>query len=208
MEQSSIYDNYWLCSIYDKQFHQKEWRMIKGQDVVLLLKLIAIKDSPQWPQRKLAEHLCMSVSTINASLKRLHESRLLLDLSDRKHVFRPYAAFEFITCSVKYMFLEELGGMTCGVPTGYNTLNHTTLSETDHITVWPHAEGTHRGIASTPLYPSVPSSILKYPDPIFYELLCLTDTLRSKTSRVRDKDKAKDILHNLILGLNDSKQIA
>lgn len=182
--------------------------MIKGQDVVLLLKLIANKNSTEWTQSKLAEHLCMSVSTINASLKRLHESRLLLDLSNRKNIFIPFAAYEFITCSVKYMFLEEVGGMTSGIPTGYSTLKHTTISTTDPILVWSHAEGTHRGMSSKPLYSSVPSSVLKYPDQLFYQLLCLTDTLRSTVSKVREKEKATtDLLKILILGQNDNRQI-
>ncbi len=53
--------------------------MLKSQDVVLLLKLLATppENEDKWTQSKLALHLCMSVSEVNAGIKRLAQSGLL-----------------------------------------------------------------------------------------------------------------------------------
>jgi hypothetical protein len=168
--------------------------MIKGQDVVLLLKLIANPDACKWTQKKLAEHLCVSVSTINASLQRLIEVRLIIC----KKVCRQNA-HEFIVGGVKYLFPQEIHGMTGGIPTGYATLMVTSVSVTDPIQVWPYAVDAHRGLESTPLYPSVPESVSKFKDQKFYDLLCLVDVLRSRISNVREKHAATELLKNLIL---------
>lgn len=174
--------------------------MIKGQDVVLLLKLIANPDAFEWPQKKLSEHLCMSVSTVNASLKRLREVNLIVG----KKVYN-INAHEFIVHGVKYIFPQEFHGMTSGIPTGYATMMITTRSK-DPIQVWSYAEGTRRGIESTALYPSVPKSISQFKDQRFYHLLCLVDVLRSRLSNVREKDAAKVVLKNAILGKHENTQ--
>lgn len=51
--------------------------MLKPQDIVVLLKLLAHPDHLDLPQHQLAAQLCLSSSAINASLARLNESGLL-----------------------------------------------------------------------------------------------------------------------------------
>ncbi len=56
--------------------------MLKGQDVVLLLKLIALRGRDKATQAELAVNLCISASEVNAALKRLKRAGLLvLDIS-------------------------------------------------------------------------------------------------------------------------------
>lgn len=183
--------------------------MIKRQDVVLLLKFIANPDALEWPQKKLAEHLCMSVSTINESLKRLIEVHLIvwrMSIENDKYILVKRSVYEFIVQGVKYIFPQELHGMTSGIPTGYAALMITSASITDPIQVWPYAEGTHRGLSSTPIYSSVPKSISKFKDQRFYDLLCLLDVLRSRLSHIREIDYATDLLNNAILGMHENTQ--
>ena len=49
--------------------------------------------------------------------------------------------------------------------------------------VWPHAEGSVRGIALIPLYPSVPAAAVR--SPALYEYLALFDALRMGSARER-----------------------
>ena len=188
--------------------------MIKGQDVVLLLKLIANPDANKWTQSKLAEHLCMSVSTINSSLKRLSASRLLfypITMNGKRSAVVSAvvieSAYEFITCSIKYFFRQTYGEITSGIRTAHTApIFENYLMQAEIMRVWPYAEGDTRGSALLPLYPSVPKSVSKYPDEMFYNLLCLTDALRCDLY-CREKKVVNDLLKNLILGQNDNKQI-
>jgi hypothetical protein len=56
--------------------------------------------------------------------------------------------------------------------------------------VWPYPEGTTRGVAFEPLYPSVPAAALK--DKFLYEYLALADALRD--GRVRERKIAEQEL--------------
>ena len=49
--------------------------------------------------------------------------------------------------------------------------------------VWPHAEGSARGIALIPLYPSAPAAALR--NAVLYENLALFDALRMGNARER-----------------------
>ena len=62
------------------------------------------------------------------------------------------------------------------------------LAHSDAIPVWPYGSGEERGAALDPLYPSVPKSVTKYPDPLFYGLLTLLDAIRA--GRAREKQIA------------------
>ncbi|HAT9352045.1 TPA: hypothetical protein ACQDGJ_003205, partial [Legionella pneumophila] len=62
-------------------------------------------------------------------------------------------------------------------------------------------EGDHRGLALEPLYRSVPQSITKHPDQIFYELLVFIDAIR--TGRARERALAIKLLRERI-SLNES----
>lgn len=179
--------------------------MLKPQDIVILLKILSTrilaKDANEvLPQNKLAVLLCMSVSEINAGIKRLIFSGLLSPVisNDRtkKIVYMPNkkACEECLVSGVKYFFPVKLGAYSRGIATSYAAPifeEHLVLGD-DPIPVWPYGEGDKRGLALDPLYSSVPKSIAQFPDPLFYELLVLVDAIRS--GRAREKNIAIQML--------------
>ena len=66
----------------------------------------------------------------------------------------------------------------------------------DPMPVWPYGEGDVRGVALKPLYSSVPESVIKHPDPLFYDLLTLIDAIRS--GRAREKQIAIQEISNIM----------
>jgi len=181
--------------------------MLKPQDIVILLKILSTMTLPDsdkkdgsLSQNKLAMLLCMSPSEINAGIKRLVLSGLLgptlKNDSHNKIVFLPIkeACLECLISAVKYFFPAQLGAYTRGIPTAYAAplFKKLIVLGTDPIPVWPHAEGDKRGFSLEPLYASVPSSLIKYPDPLFYELLVLIDTIR--IGKAREKNIAIKVL--------------
>jgi len=183
--------------------------MLKPQDIVILLKILSLtlstKGEEVWPQNKLAAHLCMSASEVNAGIKRLHLSGLLgpvfrEDAAQNKIVFLPIKAAceECLISGVKYFFQAQLGGYTRGIPTSYAApifAKHISVGA-DPVPVWPYAEGEQRGLALEPLYRSVPSSLMQHPDQLFYELLVLIDAIR--TGRARERNIAIKLLKEKI----------
>ncbi len=188
--------------------------MLKPQDVVLLLKLLANSEHLKWSQAQMARDLCISVSEINAGIKRLISAGLLLItppvliglfdpslnelLHSRQQIEKLYqpvlkACEEFLISGVKYMFPVKLGEITSGIATSYAApvLKGYTIGN-DPIPVWPYAMGQQRGMSLEPLYPSVPKSVSLFPDTEFYDLLCLVDTLRQ--GNIRERAQATKIL--------------
>lgn len=180
--------------------------MLKSQDIVLLVKLISIMNTafyeknpaaPQgWSQGKLALHLCISVSEINAGLQRLVLAGLLSVISsdDAEHktknkVFIPIKAAceECLIFGVKYFFPVRLGAYTRGIATSYAApiLESQFILGDNPIPVWPCLEGDKLGLALEPLYSSVPNALNQYPDPEFYALLACIDAIRSGRARER-----------------------
>lgn len=175
--------------------------MIKGQDIVLLAKLLTNKESRSWKQSQIAEHLCVSVSTVNASLKRLIESRLIIkhDVGCSPII---HSCKEFLIHGMKYFFhVEEEGCITAGIVTSYASPVMKECIIGDFIPpVWPYAEGDVRGFSSKPLYHSLPKSITLYPDQSFYEFLCLLDVLRNRFIDIRSHTHAIKLLNERIDG--------
>lgn len=175
--------------------------MLKPQDIVILLKILSTmtltKNYPEelMSQNKLAMYLCMSVSEVNAGLKRLILSGLLGPVlkegsGRNKIIFLPIKAAceECLISGVKYFFPAQLGAYTRGIATSYAAPifeKQISLGD-DPIPIWPCAEGDRRGLVLEPLYRSVPNSLIQYPDPLFYELLVLVDTIRCGRARERN----------------------
>jgi hypothetical protein len=163
----------------------------KPQDIVVLAKLISYETTRKnWSQGSMALELCLSSSQINYALKRLARAKLIVPVERAKEMkLTPIiqACEEFFIHGVKYLVPAEFGALSRGIPTAYAgpTLSKHILPGNDPIPLWPHGEGMHRGIALKPLYHCVPESIIKYPDPFFYDLLSLLDAIRS--GRAREK---------------------
>ena len=158
--------------------------ILKPQDVVVLLKLVALGPEP-WTFQRLAVELSISQSEVHAGVRRAVAARLMSDATTASG--RPVrdALLEFLVHGVKYAFPPERGALTRGVPTGYAAppLNKLIVGSSDPPPVWPYAEGSVRGLAFAPLYPSVPAAALK--DARLYELLALVDAIRDGRARER-----------------------
>ncbi|HAT2140580.1 TPA: hypothetical protein I8027_003029 [Legionella pneumophila] len=175
--------------------------MLKPQDIVILLKILASEQPEQLLQKDLATYLCMSASEIHEGMKRLELSGLLGPVyrkseESNKIIRMPIksACEECLIYGVKYFFPVELGSYTRGIPSSYAAplFEKYLLLGDDPIPVWPYAEGEHRGLALEPLYRSVPQAIAKHPDQPFYELLVLIDAIR--TGRARERNIAIKLL--------------
>jgi hypothetical protein len=183
--------------------------MLKPQDIAILLKIFSTMtlskghSLEELTQNELARLLCMSSSEVNAGIKRLVWSGLLGPVQRANRViFVPIKAAveECLISGVKYFIPVLPGGYTRGIVTGYAAPifeKHIVLGD-DPIPVWPCGEGNQRGMALEPLYRSVPQSITKHPDPLFYEMLVLIDAIR--IGRARERSIAIKLLKERIHG--------
>lgn len=181
--------------------------MLKPQDIVILLKILStVTLTNNYPKESLAQNrlanlLYISVSEVNAAIKRLTEARLLeLVLKDKKLIALPSksACEECLISGVKYFFPTNLGEHTRGIPTSYAAPVFKGLITigNDPVPVWPCLDGDQVGVALQPLYSSVPKSLINYPDPLFYKLLTLIDAIR--TGRAREREIAINLLKEII----------
>ncbi|HYD56998.1 MAG TPA: hypothetical protein VEB41_08840 [Burkholderiales bacterium] len=158
--------------------------ILKPQDVVILLKLVAWGGEP-WTYQRLAVELSMSQSEAHAGVRRAVAARLMSDATTAGG--RPVlpALAEFIVHGVRYAYPPERGALTAGMATGYAAppLNKVITQPDEPPPVWAYAEGKVRGYSLAPLYPSVPAAAVR--DPKLYELLALVDAIRDGRARER-----------------------
>jgi len=160
-------------------------------DIVVLMKLIVLKDSP-WQYRDLSASLFISISEISASLNRSMIAGLID--SGRKKVKRK-ALMEFIQYGLHYVFPQVPGSIVNGIETAHS---HPFYKK--HFTsilpfVWPSTEGNTRGQAIEPLHKGVIKAIKQ--DEELYKLLASLDILR--VGKVREINLAIKELNSYIL---------
>ncbi len=158
--------------------------MLKPQDLYVLFALLSRGGgSATYPE--LAEQTGLALSAVHGALKRAVVSRLAMFQNRRPVVLKPQLR-DFVLFGAKYAFPPLWGALTRGMPTGYAAapLNQLIEPGSEPVPVWPHAEGTVRGLSLTPLYPSVPQAALK--DERLYALLALFDAIRAGQARERD----------------------
>lgn len=150
-----------------------------------MLKLVSLGTSP-WTYQRLAVELSMSQSETHAAVGRAVAARLMTDPTVATGRPIPASLLEFLVHGVKYAFPPERGALTRGMPTGYAAppLNKAIVGSSEPPPVWPLAEGSTRGEAFEPLYPSVPVAAQR--DLRLYELLALVDALRGGRARERN----------------------
>jgi hypothetical protein len=156
--------------------------ILKPQDILILLKLITLGESP-WSYASLAGDLFMSTSEVHAGIKRAVAARLM-DLPQGRPFKKPLE--EFLIHGLKYVFSPDRGGLTRGIPTAYASapLKDLISQPTEPPPVWPDPEGSTRGYEFSPLYKSVPKAALK--DGKLFELLALVDAIRDGRARERE----------------------
>lgn len=163
------------------RFGKRQWAL-KPQDLAVALKLAVLQD--RLPYATLAEQLRLSNFETHAAATRLVAARLAVD-GDAG--VRPIMAAlaNFVVYGAPYAYPPVRGGVTIGFPTAYAVppLKQVVLFSDETPPVWPHPEGTVRGLALLPLYARLP--LAAQDDPKFYELLALFDALRIGQTRER-----------------------
>lgn len=159
--------------------------ILKPQDIVVVLKLVAIGQRP-WSYVQLANELFMSASEINAGVKRALRARLLVKLGEGVQPQPNRKAIEeFLIHGVKYAFPPDHGAIVRGMKTSYaaDFFAKELIYDQQNPPVWPYVEGKERGPSLSPLYRSVPQAAGQ--DSVLYELLALVDVIRDGGARER-----------------------
>lgn len=158
--------------------------MLRPQDLVVLLRLALERSQPP-PYATLAAELGMTASEVHAAVERAVTAQLAHKDEDGKAKVLLAPLRRFIQHGARYCFPATGGGLTRGLPTGYAAapLKESIVAGDDPVPVWPHKNGTVRGVALYPLYPSVPEAAMR--NPALYELLALFDAVRGGTARER-----------------------
>jgi hypothetical protein len=169
--------------------------MLKGQDVVVLLKLLGSAEPA--PVRDLASRLGFDVAGTHRAMRRLSDAGLYS--TDRRRVREPLAE-EFLVHAVKFSFPARLGSEAPGIPTSWaaDPLKGKLADYPGLPVVWPHAKGTVRGLALEPLHPMVPEAARV--DPKLWQRLALVDALRSNDG-VRVSQLAEKLLRESIAAM-------
>lgn len=164
---------------------------LKSQDIVILLKIIALGDK-SWFHHTIAQELYMSQSEVSQSLNRSRYAGLID--SARKKVNK-IAFTEFLIHGVGYAFAQHPGPLVRGMLTAHSAKPLNKIIQSVDKYVWPDAKGLDRGQAIEPLYTTVVAA--SQMDDELYELLTLVDAIR--VGRVREKEIAKKELEKRIL---------
>lgn len=150
----------------------KEHKGIRPQDIVILLKIVALRDD-DWYLKNLAAQLNISNSEVSESLNRSLIGGLVEE--DKKSV-KKQDLLEFLVYGVRYVFPAIEKRLARGMPTAFSA---TVLSQefvVEDPYVWPAKGFNTKGISISPLYHTVPGACKE--DAELYDLLALTDALR------------------------------
>lgn len=158
--------------------------ILKPQDVLVLLKLIVIREKT-WSYSKLSVELGMSPAEVHAAAKRLQVAQLGVRKDDRL-VPNIRNLSEFLAHGLRYVFVPDRGELTRGMPTLYAAppLQDVIVPSEEPMPVWPDPHGEVRGASFSPLYKSAPTAARA--DPELYELLVLVDAIRGGRARERE----------------------
>jgi len=165
---------------------------MRPHDVVVLLKIIALGHN-EWRSIDLANQLFISPSEISESLFR---NKLAGLIGDSKKNVHKKSLYEFLVYGIKYFSPQRPGEITRGMPTAHSAPPLSELIRSSGtVYVWPDENGTVRGEAIEPLYPTIPKAAKI--DRAFYELIALVDAIRvgkSRESQIAVSELRKRIL--------------
>ncbi|KXK06501.1 MAG: hypothetical protein UZ17_ACD001000459 [Acidobacteria bacterium OLB17] len=159
---------------------------LKPQDVVILTKLCGYPTSKPPTYSVIASEIEISTAEVAGGIKRLRSAQLVQPNDGASPILD--ATKEFLVHGIKYMFPPVFGTMRRGIATSYAAPPLSDLivlnKDKGNIPVWPYPQGTSRGFALTPLYPTVPIACLR--DQSLYQKLALIDAIRSGSTRERE----------------------
>jgi hypothetical protein len=176
--------------------------MLKGQDLVVALKLAVLTEPTTYAGLALSLHL--NASEVHTAVKRALHAQLLVDTGDfivpknsklGNIDVHKQNLLEFVAHGAKYAFAAEKISMTVGVPTSHSApVFQGVFAPGSDDWVWPYALGACKGVGIKPLHPCVPSAALA--DGQLYAALALLDALR--VGRARERNMALPLLEALI----------
>ncbi|WP_261663998.1 hypothetical protein [Deinococcus sp. Marseille-Q6407] len=167
--------------------------MLSPQDLLVALKLLQA-EAPTHSYALLGRSLGLSQTQVHEACERLTVSRLL-----RPGTFTPIRAslVSVLVKGVPYFLPAPQEGeeLVRRVSTGCAVapLPGTAAQPV----VWPHEQGANEGYALQPLCPEAVGAAQR--DPGLYQLLALTDLVRSHRSGLRERSLAAQRLEHLIL---------
>ncbi len=160
---------------------------MRPQDIAILLKIAAKKDSP-WTMKELASELFISASEVSESLARNVYSGLLQ--ADKRKIMKT-DFLNFLKSGLKFVFPAKVTSIGRGMTTAYSAKPLESLIQSSDKVVWSYAKGKEKGMVIEPLIPSIPKACEI--DSTFYELIALTDALR--IGKVREQNLAFEELN-------------
>ena len=145
--------------------------------------------------RSLEGELGISKTEFSASIRRRLAANLAIKSTVRAQANRRNL-IEFVQHGLKYVFPAKPGAPQRGVATGFAApmLEGKLVSAGADIYIWPHHEGSQRGLSIAPLFKSVPDAALEHAR--LYELLALIDAIR--TGNQREASLAKRSFEELV----------
>jgi DNA-binding Lrp family transcriptional regulator len=165
--------------------------VLKGQDIVVLLKLLGSAEPPT--VRGLGDELGLDPGNVQRALTRLREAGLV---RGRRPQVNRAAAEEFLLHGFPYVFPAHEGGPARGIPTAWGAppLKRQLARDQEPPPVWPDPHGRVRGHSIEPLHAKVPEAARR--DPKLGRWLAVLDALRLGDGRVR-KLAAQELRHAL-----------
>jgi hypothetical protein len=157
---------------------------LKPQDLLVLFALLSHEaGSASYPE--LAVQTGLAPSAVHGAVKRAALAGLATFRNRRPVVLKPPLR-EFVRFGARYAFPAVHGRLTRGLPTAHAAapLLAVIAASSDPPPVWPDKDGTVRGVALAPLYPTVPQAARR--DSKLYELLALFDGVRAGQARERE----------------------
>lgn len=196
---------------------------MKGQDLLLLLKLVSLaraegrplaaaapeprssalaEQAPEYAGdpyavRSLAESSGISKSEVSDALRRCTDIGLLsTDRQTGKPRVNTRELYELLAHGIRYFFPARPGPLVRGLPTAHAApvLAERLLSAGEHIHVWEDAGGDRLGQRIEPLFRSVPQAVRRDPD--LYAMLALVDSIR--LGRAREAGLARELLQTYL----------
>jgi hypothetical protein len=165
---------------------------VKGQDVVVMLKLLS-QSGDSWTYQRLAHELGMSSSEVHTAVKRCENAGLY-----NSHTRQPNrsALKEFLVHGLRYVFPAKPGPLVQGLPTSYAgpVLAGKVGFDSNELPVMPLLHGPARGPEISPLHHAAPAAAQS--DPKLYDYLSLVDALR--TGRARERKLAVEALDRMM----------
>ena len=156
--------------------------MLKGEDIVLLLKLSG-NPRGRWTIRELEDETTIPRSVVQRARKRLGGTGLL---DERRAEVNLSQAEEFLIHALRYVFPARVEGESRGVPTAWaaEPLSQRISSPPGELPpVWPDSRAKQRGLAVPPLHASAVEAARR--DQELGERLALVDAIRLGDARIR-----------------------